>query len=145
MFYQSVWSPWTTTHGQNDLSLATYSNIEVVEVVHIYITYRGRSFFSGHRSINDRQRPADDCPDILSLVTRHKHKSPPSSRSWTSDLRITAIIDLQSSALPTELSKGTCPLPSFRFCIQNRNWCLTNFCLVKLHHHQFYIGKGHLS
>ena len=52
---------------------------------------------------------------ILPTLIIYKWKTPPSSRSWTSDLRITAIINLQSSALPTELSKGGSPVPSFRF------------------------------
>ena len=45
-------------------------------------------------------------PPNLPESTWYKGKVHPSSRNWTSDLRITVIMNLQSSALPAELSKG---------------------------------------
>ena len=45
------------------------------------------------------------CFPIGKNLHRGQGKDPPSSPIWTSDLRITATNHLQSSALPTELSK----------------------------------------
>ena len=73
--------------------------------------------FSSNMAFHSQKNRVRRCTDSLAIkclqicyYLAYINKNYPSNRIRTSDLRISAIIPLQSSALPTELSRDSCQL-----------------------------------